>query len=168
MKNIAFLWALLAVSVASATGLAQDKQSFAGNWKLDIAQSDFGSDPAPKSQAGTISKDTPQMLSFRVHGVDDKGKAFWYSWSGPEDGSMHPVILNGKPSGQTGFTRDQDGTLVQHSEDADGSTGEARNSMSLDGNTLTIEGNSKSKDGKESRVKQVWHRVGGANGKPAS
>jgi hypothetical protein len=31
MKNITFLWAFLAVSV----GLAQDKPSMAGNWKLD-------------------------------------------------------------------------------------------------------------------------------------
>ena len=39
MKNIGFLWAILAVSV----GLAQDKPSMVGNWKLDIAQSNFGS-----------------------------------------------------------------------------------------------------------------------------
>jgi hypothetical protein len=155
MKNIAFLWAILAVSI----GLAQDKPSMAGSWKLDITQSDFGSEPAPKSMAGTIQKETPQMLSFRVHGVDDKGKAFWYSWRGPEDGSKHPMLVNGKPSGQTGFTRDQDGTLVQHNEEADGSTVEGHISLSPDGNTMTIEGNSKSKDGKESRDKQVWHRV---------
>src|ERR1700751_4246022 len=79
MKNIAFLWAFLAVSV----GLAQDKPSLAGNWKLDIAQSEFGSGPAPKSVAGTIFKDTPQMFSYRSHGIDDKGKPFSESWSGP-------------------------------------------------------------------------------------
>ena len=78
MKNIALAWAILAVSV----GLAQDKPTLAGNRKLDIAQSDFGSEPAPKSMVGTIFKETPQMLSYRVHGVDDKGKAFWYSWRG--------------------------------------------------------------------------------------
>jgi len=164
MKNIVFLWAILAVSV----GLVQDKPSMAGNWKLDIAQSEFGSGPAPKSVAGTIFKESPQMFSYRSHGIDDKGKPFSESWSGPEDGSMHPLILNGKPGSQASVTRDQDGTLVQHSKDADGSTGEARISMSPDGNTSTIEGTSKSKDGKESRDKQVWHRVGGANGKPAS
>jgi hypothetical protein len=160
MKNIAFLWAILAVSI----GLAQDKPSMAGSWKLDITQSDFGSEPAPKSMAGTIQKETPQMLSYRVHGVDDKGKAFWYSWSGPEDGSKHPTLVNGKPSDQTFFTRDQDGALVQHTEGADGSTAEGRISLSPDGSTLTIEGTSKSKDGKESRDKQLWHRVD----KPAS
>jgi hypothetical protein len=63
---------------------------------------------------------------------------------------MHPVIRNGKPNGQASFTRDQDGTLAVHSKDADGSTSEGRFSMSPDGNTSTIEGTSKSKDGKES------------------
>ena len=159
-EEYTFLWAFLAVSV----GLAQDKPSLAGNWKLDIAQSEFGSGPAPKSVAGTIFKDTPQMFSYRSHGIDDKGKPFSESWSGPEDGSMHPTLVNGKPGGQAGYTREPDGTLAQRGEDADGTTFEARISMSPDGNTSTIEGTSKSKDGKESREKQVWHRVG----KPAS
>jgi hypothetical protein len=164
MKNIAFVWAILAVSI----GLAQDKPSLVGSWKLDIAQSELGPGPAPKSVAGTIFKESPQMFSYRSHGIDDKGKPFSEAWSGPEDGSMHPVIRNGKPSGQSGFTREPDGTLVWHSEDADGSTGVGRLSISPDGNTSTTEGTSKSKDGKESKEKQVWHRVGGASAKPAS
>jgi hypothetical protein len=164
MKNTPFLWAILAVSI----GLAQDKPSMVGNWKLDIAQSEFGAGPAPKSQAGTIFIDTPQKLSYRVQGIDEKGQAFWYSWSGPEDGSKHTTLINGRPGDLVGFTRDQGGTLVQHSWAENGSTVEGHISLSPDGNTLTIEGPSKSRDGKESRDKQVWHRVGGANGKPAS
>jgi hypothetical protein len=97
MKNIALLWAILAVSI----GLAQDKPSLAGNWKLDIVQSEFGSGPAPKSVAGTIFKESPQMFSYRSHGIYDKGKPFSESWSGPEDGSMHPVIL-GRCGGRCG------------------------------------------------------------------
>jgi len=158
------LCVILFVSLGAATALAQDKPSMVGNWKMDIAQSDFGSDPAPKSESNAISDDSPQLLSFRVHRVDDKGKPSVYSWRGPEDGSMHPGLRNGKPSGQRCFTREQDGTLVQRGEDADGSTFEARISMSPDGDTMTIEGNSKSKDSKENRDKQVFYRVG----KPAS
>ncbi len=62
MKKIVFLWAVLVVSI----GLAQDKPSMAGSWKLDITQSDFGSEPAFRSLVGTIQKDTPHMLSYRV------------------------------------------------------------------------------------------------------
>jgi hypothetical protein len=164
MKNIAFLWAILAVSI----GLAQDKPSAAGTWKLDIAQSDFGSDPAPKSMFGTISADTPQMMSFRIHGVDDKGQALWYSWRGPEDGSKHPMLLNGKPAGQQSVKKESDGTLVRHGEDStDGSTFDARGSLSPDGKTFTDEITEKSKDGKKSIQKQVWHRVS-AKAKPAA
>jgi hypothetical protein len=139
-----------------------------GTWKLDVTQSDFGSGPAPKSSSLVILTDTPQKYSYRAHGVDENGKPFEVSWSGPPDGSMHPVMLNGKPSGQTsGFKREPDGTMVRHGERPDGSTVEVHISMSPDGNTLTDEFTSKSKDGKESREKQVWHRVG-VNGKPAS
>jgi hypothetical protein len=34
---------------------------------------------------------------------------------------MHPGLMNGKPYNRAGLTREQDGTLVQHSEDTDGS-----------------------------------------------
>jgi hypothetical protein len=58
--------------------------------------------------------------------------------------------------------------MVRHGARSDGSTVEVHISMSPDGNTLTDEFTSKSKDGKESREKQIWRRIGGANGKPAS
>jgi hypothetical protein len=164
MKNIAFLWAILAVSI----GLAQDKPSAAGTWKLDIAQSDFGSDPAPKSVLGTISADTPQMMSYHVHNVDDKGNRSTFSWSGPEDGSIHPMMMNGKPVGQQSVKKESDGTIVRHGEDStDGSTFDARGSLSPDGKTFTDEITEKSKDGKESIQKQVWLRVS-AKAKPAA
>jgi hypothetical protein len=162
MRNIAFLWAILSISIG---GLAQDKPSYAGNWKLDIAQSDFGSEPGPRSLEGTV-KDTPQMLSYRVHGVDDKGKAFSYSWSGPQDGSMHPIVADGKTVGQQGVKREQDGTLVRHGEDStDGSSFDSRLHLSDHGSTFIDEETDTTKDGKVNKQRTVYHRV---NAKPAS
>jgi hypothetical protein len=78
---------------------------------------------------------------------------------------MHPGLLNGKPAGQQSVRKESDGTIVRHGEDStDGSTFDARGSLSPDGKTFTDEITEKSKDCKESREKQVWHRVG----KPAS
>ncbi len=173
MKNKVALWAVFSILIGSAIGLAQKKPSLAGNWKLDTAQSEFGSDPAPKSMICTVLKDTPQMLSYRAHVVDDKGKSLAFSWSGPLDGSVHPVLHDGKSVAQQSVTREQDGTLVRRGEDStDGSSFEVRDSISPDGNTLTEEATTKSKDGKENRQKSVWHRIGGsqqhANGKTAS
>jgi hypothetical protein len=161
VKKIALVWALLSMSAV----LAQEKHSAVGTWKLNVAQSDFGSEPAPKSVVGTISADTPQMMSYRVNSVDDKGVRSTVSWSGPEDGSKHPMMLNGKPVGQMSVTKESDGTIVRHGEDStDGSTFDARGSLSPDGKTFTDEITEKSKDGKESKEKQVWQRVA----KPAS
>jgi hypothetical protein len=117
MKKIAFLWILLFILIGPTIGLAQDKISQTGKWKLDIKQSDFGSEPGPRSATLTILTDTPRIYSYRVQGVDEKGESFAVSWGGPEDGMMHPILLNGKPSGQTtGFKREPDGTMIRHSE----------------------------------------------------
>jgi hypothetical protein len=87
MKKIAFLWVLLPILIGPTIGFAQNKTSQAGNWKLDTTQCDFGSEPGPRSATLTILTDTPQMYSYRVHGVDEKGKPFAVSWRGPEDGA---------------------------------------------------------------------------------
>ena len=72
------------------------KHSDVGTWKVDMAHSDFGAGEKPKSLTVVVVKDTPAMLSWRVRGVDEKGKAFAYSWTGPQDGTMHPVIAERK------------------------------------------------------------------------
>jgi hypothetical protein len=141
-----------------ASALGQSKNSDVGTWKVDISQSTFGSDPAPKSITVVILKDTPQMLSWRVRGIDDKGKSFGYSWSGPEDGTMHPVMQNGKEIAKQSAKREDDATLLRHGEDADGSSFDARDKRSDDGNTISEESKAKSKDGKESTTKTIYHR----------
>ena len=99
----------------------QSQHSQVGTWNVDIAQSTFGLEPAPKSITVAILKDTPQLLSWRVDGVDENGKAFAYSWSGPADGTLHPVMQNGKEIAKQSARREDDGVLDRHGEDPDGS-----------------------------------------------
>jgi hypothetical protein len=160
MKKTRFLHGIACLSLALAGALAQQNVSTVGTWKLDLTQSDFGSDPALKSVTINILKDTPQAFSWRVHLVDDKGKASSYSWSGPEDGSMHPIVETGKPSdSQESAKKEADGTLVRHGESTDGSSFDARATVSADGKTITDQVVGKSKDGKENKAKYVYHRV---------
>ena len=70
----AFVSAVFACTLLAISAWAQSKQSQLGTWNMDLSQSDFGSDAAPKSVTLTVLKDTPEMLSWRVHVVDDKGK----------------------------------------------------------------------------------------------
>jgi hypothetical protein len=160
MKKIQLLLATACLLLTLTVAFAQQKASAVGTWKVDIAHSDFGSDPAPQSITVTILKDTPQMLSWRVNGVRAKGEPFTYSWSGPEDGTMHPVIVEGKDGTDTqSAKREQDGTLVRRGENSDGSSFEARSVMSADGKTITEATTSKSKDGKESKQSYIYRRV---------
>ena len=156
MRKVFVLFSLCSLLVAGA--LAQSSKSAVGTWKLDTSESDFGSAPAPKSLTVTVLKDTPAMLSWRVHMLDDKGKAISYSWSGPEDGTMHPVLQNGKEVSKQSAKREEDGSLTRHDQDPDGSSFDARGKISDDGNTITEEATSKSKDGKEFKQKYVYHR----------
>jgi hypothetical protein len=160
MKKTRILPGIVCLSLALSSAFAQQKPSLAGTWKLDPAQSDFGSDPALKSLTINILKDTPEMFSWRVRMVDDKGKASAYSWSGPQDGSMHPIIEPGKSAiTQESARREADGTLIRHGEDPNGSSFDARATISADGNTITDQMVGKSKDGKESKAKYVYHKA---------
>jgi len=137
----------------------QTKHSAVGTWKVDIAHSEFGAGEKPKSITVVVLKDTPAMLSWRVRGVDGNGKAFAYSWSGPEDGTMHPVMQDGKEISKQSAKREEDGAMLRHGEDPDGSSFDARSRLSEDGNSMNEETTTKDKDGKESKQKAVYVRV---------
>lgn len=68
---------------------------------------------------------------------------------------MHPFE---NESGEQSVRRDGN-VLIRHGEISDGSTFDARDSLSADGNTFTEEMTIKSKDGKEEKGNYVWHRV---------
>ena len=152
--------AVFACALLPVSAWAQSKQSQVGTWKMDASQSDFGSDPAPKSVTVAVLKDTPEMFSWRVQDVDDKGESNSYSWSGPPDGSMHPFMKNGKEVFKQSEKREEDGSILGHAE-SNGSSTDARIKMSDDGNTIMEDITTKAKDGKELKQKITYHRVTG-------
>ena len=153
------LWATAICVLCGVSTLGQSKHSRVGTWHVDIAQSTFGLGPVPKLMTVVILKDTLQLLSWRVDGVDGNGKAFAYSWSGPADGTMYPVMQNGKEVGKQSARREDDGVLDRHGEDPDGSVFDARDKLSDDGNTILEEATETLKDGKEIKTKTVYRRV---------
>ena len=150
--------------ICLATGVMAQSGSLVGTWKLDVSQSDFGRDPALRSFTFTMTKDSPELGSYRGHGVDHDGKPVSFLWSGPEDGTMHPVKnAGGKTLGMQSLKKQADGSILRHGEDSsDGSSFNAVGKVSDDGKTLTDEGTEKSKDGTETKVRQVYHRVAAA------
>jgi hypothetical protein len=54
-----------------------------------------------KSDVETVTVDTDKWLTWSDVTVDDKGKTIKSSWSGPADGTMHPV--KGMPGATSGW-----------------------------------------------------------------
>lgn len=156
---------LVAVVVATPSIAAQtnaSKASAGGTWTLDVQHSDLGTAPAPKSMTLTILEDTPQHYAWRVDATDDKAQSASYSWSGPPDGSMQPIKgPDGAEIGKESLKRSGD-VMVRHGEDlSDGSSFDARATMSTDGNTITDVVTMKLKDGSVSKITSVMHRSTG-------
>ncbi len=156
--------AVAAMTLTSFTASAQTNAAQAsgvGTWKLDVAKSSFGSEPAPKAVTLSILQDTPELCSWRVELVDAKGQSMSFSWSGPQDGSMQPVKdAQSQIIAQESLKRDKDGALLRHGADTtDGSSFDGRATLSADGNTITDLVTSKTKDGKSSTVTMVYQRV---------
>jgi hypothetical protein len=156
---------LLTLGVSSVFGQTNTAgKSTVGTWRLDVAKSDFGSQPAPKSVTLTILKDAPEMSSWQVTGVDAKGESFFFSWTGPMDGSMQPLKgPKGEELGKESLRLDTDGALLRHGVGTDGSSFDARGTVSEDGNTITETGTEKSKDGKISKGTSVYRRAASAS-----
>ena len=105
-----------------------------------------------KSMTLTILTDTPEKGSWRIDLVDPTGKPFSYSWSGPQDGSMHPLkAADGTEIAKESLKKEQSGVLVRHGEDAEGGSFDGRATMSADGKTITDIVTNKPKDGQVSK-----------------
>src|SRR4051794_36199405 len=103
---------LLAVLVTASFASAQTKAprpSAAGVWKLDVAQTKFGSEAPAKSGTLTVLKDTPDALAWRYEGVDGTGKSVVFSWNGPPDGSAQDLkVADGQVVAKESARRDGD------------------------------------------------------------
>ena len=149
----------LATFTASAQTNAQHP-STVGTWQLDVSKSSFGPQAPPKSITLTIFTDTPQACSWRVDALDENGQSMSYSWSGPQDGSLHPIKdAKGDVMGQESFKHDADGTLLRHGTDNGGNSFDGRASVSDDGNTITDVLKIKTPDGDVVSQTMIYRRV---------
>jgi hypothetical protein len=91
-------------------------------------------------------------------GEDKEGKPVDIAWSGPEDGTMDPTMEEGKASWKQSAKKDGD-AIRRHGE-YEGGSFESNMALSEDGNTMVDNIVDTSKDGKVTKEKEVFHRVG--------
>jgi hypothetical protein len=91
-----FIVAALA-SLASASLLAQ-KSPFIGAWKLNVAKSQFGGTPPPKSETRTVEAQASGQ-TYTFDGVAADGSRIHYSFTTNLDGKAVPMSGTGVPGG---------------------------------------------------------------------
>lgn len=123
-------------------------------WDLNVSASDFGGGPALKSDRMVMLTDTEKWLKWTDVTVDDQGKTLKTSWSGPQDGTVKPIV--GMPGAKASFKTEDDSS---HWEMPDGSSSDSIMVMSPDKKHVTITMTIKMKDGKEVNQKLVYDRV---------
>ncbi len=131
---------VLALLVALSSSCAFAQKNTVATWNIDLAESNFGSGPPPRSMTSEILIDTPQMLSYRAQRVNSDGSSFGWEWSGPKDGSVRHSRIVGS-SCDTGLEglREVKGALIWHGIELDGSIFRARSVISTDGTKMTFD-----------------------------
>ncbi|HEY4355624.1 MAG TPA: hypothetical protein VGN16_07760 [Acidobacteriaceae bacterium] len=155
MKTKLRLLCLSAVALILVPGaLAGHTHAPNSSWKLNAGASDFGQGPSMKSDLYVIHTDSDKWLTFEDTTVDGDGKTWKISWSGPQDGSPHPV--KGMP-GATYSSKTADDS--SHFAFPDGTVEDTTLAMSGDKKRVTLTVDGKTKDGKSFHQTLIYDRV---------
>ena len=87
MSSIAFVLALPLI-----TAVAQQKPDFSGTWKLNVAKSEFGALPGPKSRVDVITHKDPSLsVNVTQEGADGR---LQYAANYTTDGKTRTVSIH--------------------------------------------------------------------------
>lgn len=155
MKRFLYLLPALAMAAIAPCALAAHTHvPTPSTWELNMSATDLGSGPTMKSDRMTILTDNDKWLKWTDVTVDGDGKTLTTSWSGPQDGTMKPIV--GIAGAKAGFKTADDSS---HWEMPDGSSSDSTMEISPDKKQVTINITMKMKDGKQLTQKLVYDRV---------
>ncbi len=91
-----------------------------GNWKLNVAKSNFGGGPKLMAMTVKVASDTPELIEFSVDQTTENGFAVSYNFKGAADGKDYPISGSSslysyveEPGVVHETQRDADGTLTK-------------------------------------------------------
>jgi hypothetical protein len=153
-KLVSLLPALLMLALTPCALAAHTHAPTPSTWKLDLGKSDFGGGPALKSDMYRLQTDTDKWLKYTETEVDTDGKVWHTSWSGPQDGTVKPVI--GMPGASYSVKTDDDSARLTL---PDGTVINQWISMPDDKKTTVFKCDVKTRDGKQFHQTLVYNRV---------
>jgi hypothetical protein len=122
-------------------------------WTLNVAESNFGGGPSMKSDVFVMVTDTDKAAKWTDTTMDEAGKTWKSTWSGPADGTAHPF------TGMPGSYSTNAATDVSVMTAPDGSVATCSFSLSADKKKFTNKCVTKAKDGKQSNQTIVYDRT---------
>jgi hypothetical protein len=150
-RKVALAVILTAASAVSLSAQTDNQVPTPSVWKADLAASDFGGSPPPKSDTLYMKVDSDRWLSWEDVTVDADGKSTTISWIGIPDGSLRPV------------TGTKDMAAYQKNGDAhwaleNGGAVDCTFLLSSDKKKATMDCTYKGKSGNEAQYKTVYIR----------
>src|SRR5208337_1348998 len=83
---------LIAQSPVQLPAQAIGNGLMSGNWKLNVAKSNFGGGPRLMAMSIRVASDTLELIQFSVDQTTESGFAVSYSYKGAADGKDYPII----------------------------------------------------------------------------
>jgi hypothetical protein len=110
------LLALLALAPGALSAQATGQGILFGNWKLNVAKSDFGTGPKLMAMTIKVDSDTTDLIQFSVSQTTADGFDASYSYKGAPDGKEYPIIGSSSIYSYT----EEPGVVHETQKDTDG------------------------------------------------
>ena len=128
-----------------------------GMWKLNLAKSDYGALPLPRSIIRTFRAPREGEIAFTVNEVTASGESIHIEWAGRYDGKHYPAT-GARSYDSVAVKRSSAGTLEWTLEKGGRLAGTETSSVSQDGKTLTVTWAGKNPQGETIAVVHVYDR----------
>jgi hypothetical protein len=113
ISAVVLFLALASVALAGQTGA---QGILFGQWKLNVAKSDFGGAPKLMAMTINVTSDTAELIQFEVTQTTENGFNISYSYKGAADGKDYPIAGS---SSMYSYTQEA-GVVHETQKDADG------------------------------------------------
>lgn len=144
-KTALFLLVLTCAWALTAQEKKQQKDPWAGTWKLDLAKSKFHGS-APKEETIKIDVADATAVKFTVTGTTVDGKNFTETYSGKPD-SPGPLMRDGQEIGKVTYHRISATKSSAEGQMGDGATFTEDITLAPNGKSFTIKAHVKSAQG---------------------
>ncbi len=150
--GIAIVLALAPVSL-----VAQTTQGILfGEWKLNVAKSNFGDGPKLMAMTLKVTSDTADLIQFEVSQTAGNGFSVTYSYKGAADGKEYPITGS---SSVYSYTQEA-GVVHETQKDSDGTVTKGDFTVSGNGKIGTWDYTITNPDGSVVKQKLIFERVG--------